>query len=175
MCFHCAQPRLPKDLLPVALRAEPGWFTKPGLGWQRRVKAKGRNRSKHLDLALPRSVLGGGSPKVEGPYLASQSQWLTECRCRLWWPQSEVKGRMMCPVHCLCFQQHLSESLNSPEGWESVTPGQQHMCGSPIPQLRLKALNSPATTPPSSFYFLVVIQPTSNSRSQHSTFPQSTA
>lgn len=46
--------------------------------------------------------------------LESQSQWLRECRCTSWWTQSEEKGRMMCPAHFLCFQQHLSVLLNSP-------------------------------------------------------------
>lgn len=58
-------------------------FTKPGLGWQCLVKAKGEDRSESLDLVLPRSLLGCGSPKEGGPYLESQSQWLRECRCRL--------------------------------------------------------------------------------------------
>lgn len=112
-------------------------FTKPGLGWQCQVRAEAGKHRGSSGLALPRSLSWAlGPPKKEGPYLESQSQWLTECRCRLRWPQSGVKGWMMCPVHCLCFQQHLSGSLNSPEGagvW--VTPGrwQQHAPGSPLP------------------------------------------
>lgn len=42
-----------------------------------------RYSSESLDLAPPWSLLDCGSPKEEGPYLESQSQWLSECRCRL--------------------------------------------------------------------------------------------
>lgn len=87
-----------------------------------------------LGLGLPKSLSWAAGLPRRGPYLESQSQWLRECRCTSWWTQSEEKGRMMCPAHFLCFQQHLSVLLNSPEGiraWVTRRPW-QHTWISPL-------------------------------------------
>ena len=86
-----------------------------------------------LGLGLPRRDSWAVGLPRRGPYLESQSQWLRECRCTSWWTQSGEKGRTMCPAH-LCFQQHLSVFLNSPEAgraWVTRRP-RHHTWISPL-------------------------------------------
>lgn len=73
---------------------------------------------------------------------------------------------MTCPVHCLCFQQHLSVSLNSPERKVSGS----HRVAAAASHLRsLLCHHLPPHPPPSPAELFLF--PSSNSRSQHSTPP----